>query len=643
MRGLLLTLALALGAGCSNPDTPTRSESGGGVEVGLGGVAGDLSELDEVANDAGASQRRPIALGDKRYELVEVPAAGGALALYCDAIRSDADVRLSVAAAAFRPSGGGGEGALSAQGLSRGELFLVLPQERSAVYKAKGKRRHFLVYRRGEAGPELVALLQSQRGFPIDRAFPEGMRWSSVEKRVARAVKTGATLDQVREEVAFVQAVPFAEDREQAMGPFRIFVQEIEGRRQKIAAAWSEADLERRCELARRAAHLATASQDLGDPRPLQLAQRLREEVLGQLDAALAAAEQAEASFTRAGLSLARRSVTGEGLQGADFGPLLRAQVNALLPAIGGAAPASVDALYHGERPLGLRGLLARLGVGPTSRAEFAARAERPGQVLLAPLQADYRAQERTVNVPHDYTVPNPAYPRWLAAVNRVQQELQAAQRAVEANKDHTRRVLVKKTVYLNDPRAARGDNVREHYEIQTDEAMKARYRQAQWRVTQCEGQLRGLAAQEPPKRLPRRTTYPEHHQVWSGSAQRRVSLRLDGAGATIDQRVPAPKDKVRTPGWQGSDLREEHVAPSDGWTTAAKLTAIARQSVAETLGAELLPHLRRSLEARLARWVASRPAAARADEQRWAAYLIGLPLEDPVAARCAAGLGMER
>ena len=44
------------------------------------------------------------------------------------------------------------------------------------------------------------------------------------------------------------------------------------------------------------------------------------------------------------------------------------------------------------------------------------------------------------------------------------------------------------------------------------------------------EGQLRALAAREPPKRLPRRTTYPEHHQVWSGSAQRRVSVRLDGA-----------------------------------------------------------------------------------------------------------------
>ncbi len=564
-------LALALGAGCSNTDTPPTS-GGGGVEVGLGGVAGNLSELNEVANDAGSSRRRQVTLGDKSYELVELAAAGGELALYCDAIRSDAEVRLSVAAAAFRPSGGGGEGALAGQGLSRGELFLVLPEERSAVYRAQGKKRHFLVYRRGEAGPELVALLHSERGFPIDNAFPGGMRWSSVEKRVARAVETGATLEQVREEVAFVQAVPFSEDREQAMGPFRVFVQEIEGRRQEIAGAWGAADLERRCELARRAAHLAAASQDLGDPRPAQLAQRLREEVLGQLDAALSAAEAAGASFTRAALTLARRSVTGEGAKGADLGPLLAPRVAALLPAIGGEAPPSVDALYAGEKPLGLRGLLARLGVGPGSRAAFAARAEQPGRLILGPLQADYRAREQTVNVPHAYTVPNPAYPPWLAAVQRTERELLAAKNAVEANRNHTRRVLVKKTVYLNDPRAARGDNVREHYEIQTDEAMKMRFRQAEWKVTQCEGQLRALAAREPPKRLPRRTTYPEHHQVWSGSAQRRVSVRLDGAGATIEQRVPAPKDKIRTPGWRGSDLREEHVAASDGWTTAARM-----------------------------------------------------------------------
>ena len=84
----------------------------------------------------------------------------------------------------------------------------------------------------------------------------------------------------------------------------------------------------------------------------------------------------------------------------------------------------------------------------------------------------------------------------------------------LELREAESRRVLVKKTVYLNDPRAARGDNVREHYEIQTDEAMKMRFRQAEWKVTQCEGQLRALAA------LAQRLGLDDEATAWSTQAE---------------------------------------------------------------------------------------------------------------------------
>ncbi|MCA8922829.1 MAG: hypothetical protein KDD82_13530, partial [Planctomycetes bacterium] len=331
----------------------------------------------------------------------------------------------------------------------------------------------------------------------------------------------------------------------------------------------------------------------------------------------------------------------------------LAPRVLSLVPALEGPANPSLDALYAGTA-LGLPSLLARVGAAPVDRRAFLAAATAPpARLSVGPLQETLSAREERSQRVHAYTRPNPQHSRWLAAVQEVESRLAGAQAGVKANENYMRNESYYDKVldgYTERRDRINGENVivREpRYKTVTktrlvhDSAMEQRYRQAQAAAEALSARLRELHAQEPPARLPAEAVIEEQRQVWSGEAQRTLSLSVDGASLSEAQRFPAPAYRVRSAGFQGSDLPEENLPAEDSWTTREALLTQAREQFAAELGDALRPHLLRALEARLAEHLAALGAGAD-EERRWARVLLGLPLDAAEASPLRAALALD-
>ncbi|MCA8921280.1 MAG: hypothetical protein KDD82_05695, partial [Planctomycetes bacterium] len=237
-------------------------------------------------------------LGRRSLDLITVEGlTDGAvqdLAVYCDVVRVDAEAERKPIAflATLRDPATANSG-----GLTRGKLLLVVPERQLTGYTCDQAGTYLFYLRLPDGSAGLYAIARAAEGEAIDD-FVEGQRWSSVVKRLERAVATGAALEQIRDEIACVEAIPFPEDRAAAEPLLETYVRELAQRADTIEAAWSGASLARRVVLTREAVDLAGAAAILPTRRFAQLAERLRPEVDAQLAEAAARAERERRGFS---------------------------------------------------------------------------------------------------------------------------------------------------------------------------------------------------------------------------------------------------------------------------------------------------------------------------------------------------------
>lgn len=583
---------------------------------------------------------RRVALKKRNYQCLSIVPKGdySKLELYCEAFGSVGDRKLDAKALVATP-GAGVEAELMASGLKRTELFLIEPKSRVVVYKTQGADRVYLGYRRSGERAELVAVARTSAGVPVDPLFPGSVRWSSIQKRVARAIKTGATLDQVREEVAFASAVPFADDRKESMKAFQSFSKEIEKRAKALKTAWPKAALAERCDLSRRATALGQAARDLSRDDIQAMASGFRKELLGQLKTKIESCQRAQMKFSEAAWVLARHSVDSSAENKAALTQLESLQTE-MVPALSGSVPSSVNELYGNRRIFGERALMPVLGVRLVSSDSFARRCKSPAKLERGAMKDSLKSQVKTVVVPHNYTVPNPAHAVWQAKVNEAQRRLSQAKSTRDATANYDK-VVKDKTTYMN--RDGSNKRVSEINRIVRNEAMYQSHLQAKAEISAMQQVLSRLAAVEPPRRLKRSTTYVVEHQLWTGQSSRAVRCALDGRPIVIAQSSQAPATRLKTKGFQGSDLAHENVPATNSWTTRESLVKTAQGAFDEALGAKLKPHLQACLKSRLERWIASKKSSAQAEERFWAHIFLGLPVSKEDSKRSAQALNMER
>jgi hypothetical protein len=650
LGGALLLLALA--PGCASSSTPgplatadlldwQRLEAWAdpaGVEAAQQSGVAARAVLEPITI-AGRDLRRVVAEGLRGGEVRE-------LTLVCERSLGQAERALRPWALVAAPHDGATmAAALDAAGASRGDLHSVIPERRLTAWRTALPG----VYRLYERAPGadgqavLVGVARAPDDRALDDLLPGARRWTAIARRVERAVATGAKLEQLREEVACVEAVPFEEERARVRPIFDVFTRELEQRRAAIEAAWPGADLAVRCKLAREAIDGAAAAQVLDDGRHRALAERLTAEVRAQLLEAADVAERERRDFASAGWRLAAATFAGAesaavAARGQD---LLRARVLALLPALDGPANPGLDGLWT-DPPLGLRdALLGRYGLAPSGRAAHRAASTTPAARLeVGRLQGDLKAHTEDRTVVHDYTRPNPEWARWNDAVNEVARQLDAAVATAAATENYTTNETYYEHVHTTDGRFVRTDK---KTRLVTNEAKRAAHYQAKAAAEDAQIRLQRLAPLEPPKRLPAQTTYVEHWQVWTGEVGRPVTLTLDGQRAPLPQRQPAPSHRVRTAGFQGSDLREENVPPEDGWTTTEAIAADALRMFDGALPDLVRPLVVEALARRVAKDVEGRVAArpGRDDELAWAHLFFGLPLAADDRARRVGALGV--
>lgn len=609
-----------------------------------------------VAQAEGAAARaaiEPLTLGERELRrVVAVGLRGGEvrdLTLVCERAVGQSDRALRPWALTAAPHDGPAMAvALDAAGATRGELLSIAPERRLTVWRTALPG----VYRLYERGPGDQALLTGVARAPDDRALddllPGTRRWAAVARRVERAVATGAKLEQLREEVACVEAIPFEDERVRARPIFEVFARELEQRRAAVEAAWPAADLVERCRLAREAEDCALAARVLDDGRHRALADRLRAAVRSELEVAAEQARGAGQLAAAAGWLFAAATFAGpDAAAGAGRARALAAPlVRALLPALDGPALRArrpgLDALYA-PPPLGLGdGLLVRLGLAPAGREAHVAAAAAPvARLEVGPLRGDLRQRAEEHTLEHRFTRPNPAWAEWRAAMDQAEAQLQAAAASAAATANYTRVESYYVHFHGTDGTFIRTEK---RDRVVTDEAMRAAHQQACAARDEAQARRQRLAPLEPPRRLPARTTYVERWQVWSGHLEREVTLELDGRRLALPQRQPAPSHRVRTAGSQASDLPDENIPASDGWTTAEAIAADAERSFEAALPdlarPALVEAMARRLEADVARRVAAGPG--RQDELAWCRLLLGLPVAAPERARRLTALGPE-
>jgi len=609
----------------------------------------DRAKLAKAKGEVGPWQSSQRRLKDRSFTTVAVPLLANdfisALALTCDSVRSEGEATLYPEAAviSLKP---GALAQLRSQGIDRGELFIVFPKlSKGSIYKTPKPGAYLLYVQSDQGKAELAALIRTKPGFRVDDLLVGGMRWSAVQKRLRRAVKRGASLVQVRDEVACLKTIPFEADRKKAMSSYKVFFTELDKRLVAITSAWPKGNLSERCVLARQAQSNAQAARK-NDPggRFAALAARTKRDVCAQLDREIARTAKAGLNFTAAGLLLARRSFDedfnfkagNEANAGSIAGPRLRAiqtllgpRLSAIVPALSGARSGSVEALYRRD-PFAMRGLVAQLGLAAGSMDAWAGQSKGAlGKLSLEPMSESFSSHIEVKTIVKHFTRPNPALKVWRARLNSAIEEHNRAVAVMSANRNYkSKRIVRYRREFVRETSAGRLYKKIPVY-APDNSAMRSRYFAAKQRASDWESRIEQIRAAKPPDRIPTQATYIEKWQVWTGAARRPVKLSLEDRKLKFIQKSPAPPYRIVTDGFHGSDLASENYPkPTKNWTTKRRVVADARDFFAAKLGATIRPALVAAFEGRLRSYLGTIAGPSdRAQEELWSRYILGFKL----------------
>ncbi len=630
MSGRLLAAALllALTSGCASHVAPlTLRDVAKGANVEAYADSKALAEaegegkLRRGANTKVKAGGRPVSVVTSHLTDGEIRE----ISVVCERGQADQREYLTPLATLAVPRDGAADAGafLSSAGLERRALVGFLPREKAALYETD-KTDVFVGIGPGSP-PRLALVFKGETALLLDLGGV--FRWKAVENRLKAAVAANAGLEQVRDEVACVELIPYQEDRAAAEPLVKTFQGALDQRAAEISAAWTNASLVDRCALAREVHDVVLASGKKPDERFASLEKRLRDELGDQLDAEVKKATAAGATHTAAGWLVARARSMGDERALGEARKLLGASVSSLVPALSGTDDSLVEPLYGGDELLGARSPLVLLaGVRTGSRSQFLEAASGTAARLeLGPVTDDVKESLAHEKWLHKYTYTNPQWIVWNDRLKGLEGELAAAEAMAKANSNYEKREQVNFNIYVTT----------------TNLTMKAAYEAWMKVAGNLVAQIADHKTAQPRRRLPTQTTYDVETQAWSGTVTCHGPLHVDGAKHDIVLSYPVGANGARTKGSNASDDPAENIPASNTFTTKAVHLAEARKVLAKSLASTVGPHLRTAIRARLAAHLERVPdARLRGEEQDWAHYFFDLEQKNDARARFARALG---